>query len=577
MSAIAARLRAEYPGANDAERVVVVPLHEQMTERVRTALVLLQAVVLLVLLAACANVATGLLARGTERRRELAIRAAIGASRGRLVRLLLGESLVLAVIGGAAGCWLAAIGVGAFRGLDVPWLPRLGELAVDLNVLLFTAGVATLAAIASGLAPSLYGTRVDLREGLASEGRSSSPPGHTPVRHLLVGLEVALALVLLLGAVLLLRSLSNLLDVEPGFDPRGVITAEVTLPGVTYGNAASARAFYDRALAQVSALPGVAAAGVTSALPLTQSSATGGFRIESRPDLSAVDWQKGPVAGYRLVGDEYFATLRIPLLRGRTFTQADGPDAPVVAIVNQTLVRQYFGDRDAIGERIQFLGMDQENPWLAIVGIVGDVRQAGLDSPPAAEVFVPYRQLPSRARYTMVLSARATSGDAAALALPLQAALRGVDPEVPFVVDTMEARVRESVSDRRFTLLLVGAFATVVFVLAVIGVFGVIAHAVTMRTREIGIRIALGAEPRAIVAMMIRGAAPGLLGGLAAGLAGGYALTRAIEQFLFGVSPNDPLSFLLAAAALAVTGGIAAWIPSRRATRVDPVAAMQAA
>jgi putative ABC transport system permease protein len=575
MSAIAARLLAEHRGAIDAQDVVVVPLHEQMTERVRTALVLLQIVVLFVLLAACANVATGLLTRGTERRRELAIRAAIGASRGRLVRQLLVETLALAAVGGAAGLWLAVLTVRAFRSLDVDWLPRIGHLDVDLHVMLFTAGVTAGAALVAGLAPSLYGTRVDLREALAAEGRSSSPAAGASVRHVLVGVEVALALVLLLGSVLLVRSLGNLLDVDTGFDPRGVITAEVTLPGVAYGEPATARAFYDRVLARVSALPGVEATGVTSALPLTYSSANGGFRIESRPELSVADWQKGPVAGYRLASDAYFATLGIPLRRGRTFTFADGPGAPSVAIVNQALARQYFPDGDPIGERIQFHGMDRENPWLTIVGVVGDVRQASLDVPPAAEVFVPYGQLPYRTRYTMVLAVRASSGDAAALAGPVRTALRAVDPDVPVAIETMEARVRESVSDRRFTLFLVAAFTAIVFTLAVIGVFGVIAHAVMLRTREIGIRVALGAEPRAIVAMMMRGAAPGLLGGLAGGLVGAYALTRAIERFLFGVSPTDPLSFLLAAAALAATGALAAWLPARRATRVDPVAAMQ--
>lgn len=575
MQAIAARLEAEYTADHDAERVVVVDLREQLTGQVRRGLVLLQVVVLFVLFAACANVAGGLLTRGAERRKELGIRAALGASRVTLVRDLLVEGSALAMAGGAVGSLLAWWGVRTLRALGPSWLPRLAELSLDWRVVAFVAGVSAATVLLFGMLPALQGSRVDVRESLTADGRSVSATMRSRTRHLLVGIEVALALTLLLGTGLLLRSLVNVMTADAGFNAGGVLAMRVTLPPSRYTDVTSGAMFFDRALARLARLPGVSAAGVTSALPLAGPSASGGFQIESRPDLSSADWQRGPLAGYRLASPDYFRALGIPVVRGRSFTDGDTARTALVAVVNQALADRYFPGGDPVGQRIRFLGMDEENPWLTIVGVAANVRHDGLDSAPAPEVFAHYAQLPFRTRSGMVMVVRTATGDAAALGAAARGAIRMLDPEVPLVLERMVDVVNESVGNRRLTVGLVGAFTLVAFLLSMAGIYGVVSHTVTSRTREMGIRMALGADARSVVLLVLRSSALGFGAGVVAGLAGGLMAARAMRGFLFDVAPTDPLSFTAAVGVLTITALLAAWLPARRATRIDPLQALQ--
>jgi putative ABC transport system permease protein len=574
MDAIAAQLLVENPTTSDAEAVTMVPLHEALSGGSRQSLLTLLAAVGLVLLIACVNVASTLLARGEERRKELAIRSALGAARGRLVRQLLTENLLLAIGGATGGLLLAAWLVRALLVVNPTALPRPEAVGIDMPVLIFALVLAVLTPLLFGLAPSVQVSRAELRDALAEGGRSSVSPFRGGVRNVLIAVEVAVALLLLVGSVLLIRSFWNVRNVDAGFASAGVITVEMSLPGTKYPDATRASEFYRDVLPRLRAVPGVAAAGAISTFPLSGSDSNGLFAFEG--DLDPV--KSGTQAGYRVVTTGYFEAMGIPVIAGRTIAAADVFGRDVVAIVNKDFVAKYIGKGDPLGRRFRFLGMDSlSEPMMTIVGVVGNVKHASLVRDVTPEVYVSALQRPLRTQFTMTVAVRPAQATLGASLVPtLRDTIRAADPDVPTDFSTVEERIGRSVADRRFTMLVLGLFAGIALLLAAVGIYGVLAYSVAQRTQEIGIRMALGADPRSVVRLMLRSALGSVGAGMIAGLAAALLATRALQSFLFGVEPIDPLAFASAATLLAAVAWLAGYIPARRATRVDPLVALRA-
>ena len=564
MAAIGQRLERQYPATNTGWSVAVTPLRERIVGDVRPALLVLLGAVGLVLLIACANVANLLLARGAARRRELAMRAALGAPRRRLVGQLLAESLVLSLLGAALGLLLAFWATRALVGLDPAALPRLGEVHVDGAVLLFALGAALVTTALFGLAPALRLTRTDLRRELVEGGRSAGGRGRSVLDRGLVAGQVAIAVVLLVGAGLLIRSFASLQGVNPGFRTRGVLTARVSLPDHRYPDDPRVRAFWNDLLARLGGLPGVTRAGVTSDLPL-QSGSYLSFRVEGRPAPGPDVVQDAVVCS---VGGDYFRTLGIPLVRGRLTDARDGSEDRPVAVIDRAMARRYWGGEDPIGDRISFDG----NRWYTIVGVVGNVRTESLDRPGYPHAYLNYRQSP---RHGMALALH-TDGDPAALAGAVRAAVGQLDPTLPvYDVRTMREIIETSILRPRFDVMTLGTFAGLALLLALIGIYGVLSYAVSVRLRELGIRMVLGADRGATLRFVLRlGMAP-VLAGVAVGLAGAVLAVRVLSGLLYGVSPLDPVTFVLVPAALVAVAALACWLPAWRATRVDPVHALR--
>jgi putative ABC transport system permease protein len=564
-------------------RVRVARVADELVADVKPALAVLAAAVGLVLLIACVNVANLLLARATARQREIAVRAALGATRARLVRQLLTESLVLGVLGGAAGLLLAAWLVRALPAIapaTLPMLargiPRLHEVAVDARVLAFAGALAVGTALLFGLAPAWHATRLDLARAI-NEGGIQSAGGFrlwrgSRLRGVLVIAEVALALVLLVGAGLLGRSFLRLVRVDTGYDPSNVLTAQITLPPVKYRDEA-ALAFLDALLDRVSGLSGVRAVGITNLLPLTPADIVISFDVVGRVRGSD---EEGPSARVRIVSPGFFRALGLTLTDGRLLTDADRAGTTPVVIVNEALAAKYFDGR-ATGARLT--GLFGPGTW-DVVGVVRNVRGEALDAQFQPELYVSYRQLPARAARMVAgglgtwIVAR-TSGDPLALVGPLRREVRALDPDLPLDgVMTMEARVA-AVARPRFYAVLVGAFAAVALGLAAVGLYGLLSHTVAMRSREIGVRLALGAQPRAVVRLVV-GQALGLVGlGVAVGVAAAFAVTRLLRSLLFGVTATDPLTFTVVPLLLVGVALAACYGPARRATRVDPIEALR--
>ncbi len=574
MTTIAARLKAANGTDDDATDARVVSLREQLVGGSRGTLLLLFGAVALVLLAACANVASGLLARGAERRKELAIRMSLGAKRARLVRLLLTENLALALAGGAAGLILAGWLVRALVAFGPP-LPAPGPVGIDARVVAFALALSILTPLVFGLLPSLQVTRTELREALAEGGRQGAPGGRTRVRHALVTVEVALALLLLIGSGLLVRSFLQVLAVDPGFDAAHVITLQTSVPGDTYATPAQAAGFYQRFLERARQLPGVEHAALINAPPLG-GDANGAFLHDGQSfDEIRGNWA-AQSASYRVASPDYFETLGIPIVRGRAFTDRDGAGTEPVAVINQAMARKYWPGRDPVGQRIRFAGMDRVNPWLTIVGIVGDVRHRDLTGDVDPAVYVDYVQNPERTAYFVTTAVRtAPAADPAATVTALRQALAALDPNVPAEFSTLEAQVETSVADRRFTMLVLASFGAISLLLAAIGIYGVLAYAVVQRTQEIGIRMALGADAGSVVGLVLKGAMGSVLAGVVVGLAAAAALTRLLQSMLFEVRPTDPLTLAAGLALVAGVAWLAGFIPARRATRIDPLVAMR--
>ena len=555
--------------------VQLVPLQEQRVANVRPALIALAAAVGFVLLIASANIANLLLARGAARLRELAVRTALGAQRRRLLRQLLVESVLLALCGGAAGIALAYGLKQALPAIAPADIPRLGDAAIDVRVLSFACALAILTGVLFGLAPALQGSRVNVLQALNELGAQRLGGFRflkgNRLRSLLVVAEVALSIVLLAGAGLLVRSFVGLMQVDPGYDPANVITAQVSPPRTKYQDPDARRAFVTQLQERIAAIPGVRASGLTNRLPLTRGNMILSFGIEGRP--RPADPQAVPRAGLSVVSPGYPQAMGLTLRAGRLFTRTDRAGTPPVALVNESLAREYF-PQGAVGGRLQMFG---DSP-IQIVGVVGDVRYTGLDAAPQPEIYLLLDQLPpdgpgAIGRTSIVVR---SAGDPLAVVPFLRSAVLDVDPDLPLDdVQTMAARLSSSVAGPRFYALLFGLFALIALGLAVVGIYGVLSYSVAQRSREIGVRMALGAEARDVLRLVV-GQGLGLtLAGIVVGLAGAVAATRFLRTLLFGVSANDPATYLAAMALLTVVALGACWIPARRAVRVDPMTALR--
>lgn len=569
MARVHAELTRRFPAFNTGWTANVVPLREQLTGEVRPALWVMLGAVGFVLLIACANVGNLVLARATARQRELAVRAALGAGRGRLIRQMLAESVLLSLVGATAGLVLAWWAMVALRTTVAERLPiaRLEQVGIDGKVLLFTVAAALVSAFIFGIAPALTSAGAKLTDTLKDGGRSGSAARGARVRSAFVVVEMALALILLVGAGLLLRSFVTLLRVDPGFDPSRTMTVKVSIPQSKYTNATQQQAFFNQLFERLDALPGVTSAGGTSFLPMNGLGAATGFEIVGKPKPAP---GQEPVTDVRVVTHDYFKAMGVPLLRGRAF---DGRDAGIAirrVIVNQTLASTYFPGEDPIGKSI-VVGWNDPGPD-EIVGIVGDVRQQDLETEARATIYWP----PSRFTYPFMTIAIRTAADPRGVVSPAIAALHDMDPNVAAAdVRTMEEVIDLSVAQRRLTMLLLSIFAGLALVLAAVGIYGVIGYSVSQRTQEIGIRMALGA-PRGSVMRMVVGQAMTLaLVGVAVGAIGAWLLSRLMQKLLFGVTASDPLTFVAVSALLALVAALAASVPGLRATRVDPVIALR--
>jgi putative ABC transport system permease protein len=525
-----------------------------------------------VLLIACANVANLLLARAATRQKEIALRTALGAARGRIIRQLLTESVILAVLGGAAGLLLAHWGLGALTSLVGQDLPRAETIGLDPGVLGFTFAVALVTGALFGLAPALQLSRVDLNESLKEGGRTSSGT-RGRLRGVFVIAEVALALVLLAGAGLMIKSFIRLNEVEPGFNPDSVLTMGVVFLRTTHPTDESVAVIYRQLLERLGATPGVKEMGAISDLPLTGSNVSDSFIIEGAPPLPK---EQHPGTEYHVISPNYFKTMQIPFIAGRDVELTDTKETPNVVVINETFARRHFPNESPLGRRIILQG--QHRDPLEIIGVVGDVKQLGLDQKePAVECYVPYLQEPlgqELPRY-MIAVVR-TQSEPERLAAALRDEALGVDRTLPiFDVKTMREYMRESLTRRSFNMTLLIIFAALALLLAAVGIYGVISYSVTERTHEIGIRQALGASQRDILKMILGQGLALTLAGVSAGLVAAYALTRFAESMLYGVSATDTATFLIVSAVVLGVALAACFIPARRATQTDPMVALR--
>jgi putative ABC transport system permease protein len=572
MSALAARLSEQHPEKNAGHGVKIDLLRDVVVGDIGPALFILLGAVGFVLLIACANVANLLLARVGVRQKEIAVRTALGASRLRIMRQLFTESLMLSVGGGAAGLLIAVWGVKWLVSMGPNTIPRVHEIAVDPRVVGFTLLISAATSLLFGLAPALQASRPNLTDALKESGRSSAGLSRNRICSVLVISEVALSLVLLIGAGLMIRSFAKLNYVDPGFNPADVLTMGVTLLPNKYPEEERVASFYAQLLEQAAATPGVVSAGGISELPFSGSNTNDSFTIEGRPPVAKQD---EPGTEYRVVTPRYFEAMGIPLLAGRDFTGADTKQAPNVVIINEAFANRHFAGESPLDHRIRLQG--QERDPLLIIGVVGDVRDQQLDEQPIPEAFVPYLQNPLSKTYyrSMTIVAR-TKSDPGGVAGSLRAALTSVDKSLPvYDLKPMTEYLRDSLARRRFNLILLTTFAGVALVLAAIGIYGVISYGVTQRTHEIGIRMALGAGRGDVLGLVIRQGMRMALVGVVIGLLASVALTRLMETLLFGISVTDPLTYTVIALLLTSVALLACFVPARRATKVDPLLALR--
>jgi putative ABC transport system permease protein len=571
LKTIAERLQHEYPRTNTGWGATLVPLREQIVGQTASTVWLLNAAIAAVLVVACANVATLLLASGEERRREMAVRAALGASRRGIAVQLLGESLGLAVVAAIAGVVLA----GWILKLVAASLPDgalpVAELAIRPRAVAFAALLSIACGVLFGTAPALHLARVSIRDLLHSAGRGPAASGRQIVRRLLVGGEIALAIVLLVAAALMVESVSRLRDVSPGFDPHDALTMRTVLPVRRYPDVAARTAFYREVLARVGALPGVRAAGVVTFLPLTFGGMSSAITVEGAPRPGPGDQ---PVAFLRVVSPDYFRAAGIPLRAGRPFRDADDGEAPRVVMVSSTTARRLWNvDRpqDAVGHRVKWGDADSTEPWASVVGVVGDVRQRALDTSPGLDVYVPMPQAPS---YPFAMPRDLVVRTAAAplaLAAAVRAAIAEIDSEQPVTdIRTLDAVVDASAASRSLMAQLIGAFSLIAVLISVAGLYGLLSFVVARRRSEVGLRMALGASARSIVGLIVRDGMITTAAGLVCGVAAALAATAMLRSWLFGVAPSDPAAFAAAVLLLATTAAAACVVPALRASRVNP-------
>jgi predicted permease len=571
MDLIARRVQDQISSPNRDWTWTSVSLAERIVGKIRPALLVLLGAVVFVLLIACANIANLLLARATAREREMSVRIAMGASRARLLRQLLTESFLLSAIGMVAALPLAIWGVQLLVAISPADFPRLQEISIDGRVLGVTLLLAAVCGLIFGLAPALQSSRLNLNESLKEGGREGADgAGRRRMRNGLVVTEIAFSLMLLVGAGLMVKSFLKLQSVSPGFKPDQILTMHLTLPRAKYDSDEKITSYYRQLTERVTSVPGVEAAGLSISLPPNNLEVSDSFSIEGKP------WPPGstePIVPIVLVSPEYFAALGVPLLQGRGFNATDKQGAPLVVIINQTLAERYFPDESPIGKRLKVGGADRPRPpWMEIVGVVGDLKYSGLDARPEPAYYTPLAQDTWRAVYLVV---RATMNPTN-LTPAIREQIWALDKDMPIAnVATMERLLADSVAQPRFRTLLLGIFAALALVLASVGTYGVISYSVTRRTREIGIRMALGARAGDVSKLVIRQGMILALIGVSFGLAGSVALTRLMESLLFEVSTTDQSIFAGVSGLLIAVALLACWIPARRASRVDPMAALR--
>jgi len=577
MSTITARLRHDFPEVyppNGGLTFGIVPLMDQVVGDVRRRLIILLCFVACVLLIACANVANLLLSRALARQKEIAVRAALGASRLRLARQLLTESVLLAVGGGMMGILLAAAGIKLIHAWGSKSIPRLHEISINAEVLLFTFLLSVFAGVLFGMAPVLRLYARDLQahlqeaaRGASSAGGFGSHGGH--LRSLLVVFELALSVGLLIAAGLLTRSFVRLQGVSPGFNPGNVLTLELSMSGRRYGDKPTIVQTYRELRDRLERLPGVSAAGAVSSLPLSQMFAWGPITVEGRTPPPG---EKFINADVRVAAGNYFQAMQIPLISGRFFNDQDTADSQRVVLVDEYMARQLWPGQDAVGKRFRNGGVNDQTPWMTVVGVVGRIKQDSLDSDSRIAFYAPHAQYPVRAMNVVLRS----GSDPAALTSAVRKEIHELDPGLPlYNVVTMARRVSDSLARQRFTMLLLGLFALLALGLATVGTYGVMSYMVSQSTREIGIRMALGATPRGILALVLRRSMAVSLTGVGMGVIVALSLTRFIRGLLFGIHANDPATFAGIGLLLALVALLASYVPARRAARIEPMESLR--
>jgi putative ABC transport system permease protein len=572
---IGRQLATQYQDSNEGVGITALSLHEAVVGDIRTAFWLLLGAVGFVLLIACVNVANLLLARAAARESEIAVRTALGAGRSRLVRQLLTESVILGVIGGGLGLLLAVWGVEGLVALEPQGIPRLAEVRVDLSVIAFTMGISLLTGLLFGIVPAFQSTRGGISSTLKESGRGAlTSRAGSRMRTTLVITEVALAVTLLAGAGLLIRSFSKLAAVDPGFPVQPALTFELSLPDARYAEEAQRIAFFDQLVPKLKTLPGVQSAAGVLSLPMTGTSLVLTFEIGGRPPVPP---SQQPAMQVRIATADYFQTIGIPLRKGRFFTEQDRLNTPQVVLITEAAAESYFPGEDPIGKKITLgWGRGPGKPAAGgeVVGIIGDVKDAGLAEPDPPQIYLPYAQWPMQGMAVIMKTAvpPASLGDAA------RQAVYSLDGSLPVGnVRTLEEVVARSISQPRFYMTLLTLFATVALILAAIGIFGVLSYAVAQRTREIGIRMALGAHRSSVLRLIVREAMVMTTGGVLIGVIAAFLLTEwLVAKLLFDTSPHDPATFIGVAVTLALVALAAAYVPARRATRVDPIVALRA-
>jgi predicted permease len=571
MTTIATRLQQQYPQTNTSIGAVITPLHEHVVGNIKSALLILLGAVAFVLLIACANVANLLLARAAVRQKEIALRLALGASRPRMTRQFLTESVLLSAFGGGVGLLLAIVALDVLKRFIPPNISQAQAITIDAKVLVFTILVSIATGLLFGLAPAAQMANSDLNDTLKETGRDSAAGAHgNRIRGFLIISEVAVSFLLLIGAGLLINSFIRLRHVDPGFRSENLLTMKIVLPETRYPDKQRRSLFYDELLRRVETLPGVASAAVATNLPLTSSGNSVGIAIEGRADPAP---DRVPIVITRVVSSGYFKTMTIPLLEGRVFTEGDKADSPPAVVISETTARRFWPGENALGKHIKVGRSTSRQPWLTVVGVVKDVRQFELIIEPQPQMYLPYRQADFFEPRSMIIR---TNFDPLSLAGTVRQTVWEIDKDQPVSdISSMEEIVSDSVARQRFSMLLLGIFAGLALVLAAVGIYGVMSYSVAQRTREIGIRMALGAQRSDVLKMTVGHGFRLVLTGVAIGLAAAFVLTRVMSTLLFGVSPTDPLTFITISIVLVSVAVLASYVPARRATRVDPMFALR--
>jgi Acidobacterial duplicated orphan permease len=571
MTTIATRLQQQYPETNTSIGAVITPLHEHLVGNIKPALLVLLGAVAFVLLIACANVANLLLARAAVRQKEIALRLALGASRSRMTRQFLTESVLLSAFGGGVGLLLSIVGLDLLKRFIPPNISQAQAVGIDAKVLLFTLLISLATGLLFGLAPAAQMANSNISDTLKETGRDPAAGTHgNRIRGFLIISEVAVSFLLLIGAALLINSFIRLRHVDPGFRSEKLLTMKIVLPETRYPDKQRRSLFYDELLRRVETLPGVASAALATNVPLTNSGNSVGIAIEERADPAP---DRVPIVITRVVSPGYFKTMTIPLIEGRVFTEEDKADSPPAVVISETTARRFWPGENAVGKHIKVGRSASPRPWLTVVGIVKDVRQFELVVEPKPQMYLPYQQVEFFEPRALIIR---TNFDPLSLAGSVRQTVWELDKDQPVSdISSMEEVISDSVARQRFSMLLLGVFAGVALVLAAVGIYGVMSYSVAQRTHEIGIRMALGAQRSDVMKMTIGQGLRLVLTGVAIGLAGAFVLTRVMSTLLFGVSPTDPLTFISISIVLVSVAVLASYVPALRATRIDPMFALR--